>query len=91
MLFVRIAWNAPDSQAARDRHFPAHKAHLASDGSLVAQSGPLFDRDGARVGALMIFEAADIAEVEAFSARDPFVVNGVYDDVRILRFDRTIG
>jgi uncharacterized protein YciI len=92
MLFVRIAYNAPGSAEARARHFPAHKAHLASGGSLVAQSGPLYaTSDDARVGALMIFDAPSLAEVEAFSARDPFVVNGVYDDVRILRFDKTIG
>jgi uncharacterized protein YciI len=92
MLFVRIAYNAPDSGEARAQYFPAHKAHLETGGALVIQSGPLFaTADDARVGALMIFDAPSLAEVEAFSARDPFIVHGIYDDVRILRFDKTIG
>jgi len=59
----------------------------------VVQSGPLFATDGSgtKTGALVVFEAQDAAEVEAFSAADPYVVNGVYDRIEILRWDRTIG
>ena len=49
------------------------------------------DASGAKAGALVVFEAQDAAEVEAFSAADPYVVNGVYDRIEILRWDKTIG
>jgi len=59
----------------------------------IVQSGPLFDTDakGAKRGALVVFEAADLAEVERFNAADPYVVNGVYDRIELLRWDKTIG
>jgi uncharacterized protein YciI len=40
---------------------------------------------------LVVFEAESVAEVEAFNARDPYVVAGVYDRVEIARWDKTIG
>ena len=92
MLFVRIAYNAPGSEEARARHFPPTRRIYKMGGSIIAQSGPLYAASGdERVGALIVFNAPDLADVEAFSARDPFIQSGVYGDVRILRFDKTMG
>ncbi len=93
MHIVRIAYDAPGRDAERKTYFEAHRAHLRSGLARILQSGPLFATDGfgAKAGALVVFDVEDIAEVERFNAQDPYIVNGVYDRVNILRWDKTIG
>ena len=94
MLICRIAYDAAGKDAERRAHYDAHRAYLRSPAArAIVQSGPLFSSDGAnaKIGALIVFDVADAAEVAAFNAGDPFIVNGVYDRVDLLRWDRTIG
>ena len=92
MLFVRLAFNAPNKDRERADSLAAHTAHLRSGIVNIVQSGPLFGAPGdARLGALIVFDAPTLADVAAFSAADPFVASGVYDDVRIMRWEKTIG
>jgi hypothetical protein len=93
MQIVRMAYDAPGRDAERKANFEAHRAHLRSGLARIVQSGPLFATDGSgrKVGALVVFEADDVAEVERFTAQDPYIVNGVYDRIEILRWDKTIG
>jgi hypothetical protein len=89
MIIARIAYDAPGKDEQRKALFEAHRAHLRSGMARIVQSGPLFDT-GAKRGALVVFEAEDLAEVERFNAADPYVVNGVYDRIELLRWDKTI-
>ncbi|HEV2571029.1 YciI family protein [Methylocella sp. CPCC 101449] len=91
MLIVRLAYNAPGKDQERAQNLAAHSAHLRSGKAKLLQSGPIYAADGERVGALIVFDAKDFAEVEAFSAADPFVISGVYNDVRLARWEKTIG
>ena len=93
MIIARIAYDAPCKDEQRKSLFEAHRAHLRSGMARIVQSGPLFDTDakGGKRGALVVFEAEDLAEVERFNAADPYVVNGVYDRIELLRWDKTIG
>lgn len=91
MLIVRLATNARGKDKERAEHVAAHSAHLRSGKAKLLQSGPIYAADGERVGALIVFDAEGFAEVEAFSAADPFVINGVYNDVRFMRWEKTIG
>ena len=93
MIICRIAYDAPDKDVERKALFEAHRAHLRSGKARIVQSGPLFGTDapGAKRGALVVFEVADIGEVERFNAADPYVLNGVYDRIELLRWDKTIG
>jgi uncharacterized protein YciI len=93
MQIVRIAYDAPGKDAERKALFEAHRAHLRSGLARIVQSGPLFatDGSGAKIGALVVFDAADPGEVARFSAQDPYVLNGVYDRIEIFRWDKTIG
>ncbi len=93
MIFCRFAYDAADKGAERQVLLEAHKAHLRSGIAKILQSGPLFATDGRsrKLGALVVFDAVDVAEVEAFNALDPYVVNGVYDRIEIMRWDKTIG
>ena len=93
MLIIRMAYDAPGKDAERKALFEAHRAHLRSGMANVVQSGPLFATDGAgaKIGALIVFDVAGPDEAERFNAQDPYVVNGVYGRIEILRWDRTIG
>jgi uncharacterized protein YciI len=93
MIFCRFAYDAEAKSTERQALLEGHKAHLRSGLARVLQSGPLFSSDGSnrKLGALVVFEAESVAEVEAFNARDPYVVAGVYDRVEIARWDKTIG
>ena len=94
MLICRIAYDAEGKDAERKAHYDAHRAYLRSDAaSAIVQSGPLFASDGSnrKIGALIVFEVESAAEAEAFNTGDPFIINGVYDRVDMLRWDRTIG
>ncbi len=93
MHICRIAYDAPGKDAERKALFEDHRAHLRSGLARIVQSGPLFatDGSGAKTGALVVFEVDDLAEVERFTARDPYIVHGVYGRVELLRWDKTIG
>ena len=93
MIFCRFAYDAEGRTAERQAFLEAHKAHLRSGLAKILQSGPIFASDGSnrKLGALVVFEAEAVGEVDAFNARDPYVVNGVYDRIEIVRWDKTIG
>ena len=91
MIICRIAYDATGKDEERKALFEAHRAHLRSGMVNIVQSGPLFVANGGKRGALIVFDVADVAEVERFNALDPYIINGVYDNVEILRWDKTIG
>jgi uncharacterized protein YciI len=93
MQICRIALDAPGKDAERKALLEDHKSHLRSGLVRIIQSGPLFATDGSnrKIGALVVFDVEDIADVQRFQATDPYIVHGVYGDVQILRWDKTIG
>jgi len=84
MLICRIAYDTEGKDDIRKQHYEEHRAHLRS-------GGPLFSPAGPKRGALIVFQVEDIGEVERFNSLDPYIINGIYDDVEILRWDKTIG
>ena len=86
MLFVIIGRDARNSADLRPQHRPAHLQHLEkieAEGRLVL-AGPL--TDGA--GSLIVVEAEDAAAAWAAVAADPYVQNGVFEDVEVHPFVR---
>jgi len=78
-----------DSDALRDEARPAHRtwlAGLAEDDKLLA-SGPY--GDGA--GALLIFKAAEEAELNNLLKQDPFAEAGVIAGIRTTEWAPIIG
>lgn len=90
-LFIIHALDRAGGGELRQAHYPAHRAFLggsAAMGVAVAASGPLLGDDGAEaIGSCFIVEAAGLAEAKAFNAADPFAQAGLWNEVRIHRFD----
>lgn len=85
-LFVMIGHDAPESKAKRPLHRPAHLEHLAplAAAGRVPLAGPFTDGSGS----LIVLEAGSLEEAWAIVARDPYVVNGVFNRVDVRPFLR---
>ena len=81
-FFVMIGGDGPNGATLRPTVRPRHLAHLEplSRAGRVAFAGPIFEDDGRTPrGSVVVFEAPDLAEARALAARDPYVVEGVFD------------
>jgi hypothetical protein len=92
MLYVRLCFDKPDSGHLRDRERSRHRAYLGSGFVKLVLAGPIMaDDDSGNIGSFMIVEADSLATVKRFHNEDPFTKAGLFDDVRIHRWDKHIG
>jgi hypothetical protein len=87
MLFVMYCRDKDDSQPIRLDNREAHLAYVdASDLEMVV-AGPLLtpESDG-MIGSMLVVEAEDRAQVDAFAASDPYRLAGLFDSVEIHPF-----
>jgi uncharacterized protein YciI len=93
--FAVWARDRPGMLEDRKRVREAHRARLleGAPGVRVVLGGPTLDDAGDMAGSLVVIEAADIAQVRAFVAGDPYVEAGVYDpaSLQILPWQWGIG
>lgn len=91
-LFALHAIDRPDALTLRLEHYATHRTFVEdqeAQGITVILSGPLQSDDGEMMtGSLFVLEAPDRAAVEDFVANDPFMLEGVWGEVRISRFLR---
>ena len=85
MLFAITCLDKPDSLALRQATRPAHLEYLAGY-QIVLLGGPVLDPAGASCGSLLVLEAADLAEAEAFAAADPYAKAGLFASTTIQGF-----
>ncbi len=85
-LFVLTGTDHKNALAHRMEVRPRHLAYAAEHAAMIKVAGPLLDDEGQMAGSLFIIEAADKAEVEAFSAADPYRSEGVFETVEIRGF-----
>lgn len=97
MLYLRICFDKPESGAIRDELRMTHREYLkpfleAGKGVRILQAGPMCinDTDDRNLGSFLIVEADSVQEVQAFHDGDPFTKAGIFDDVRLVRWDRHI-
>ncbi len=92
MLFVATCTDKPDSMALRMETRAAHLAYLASLGARVKVGGALLTPDQKSVvGSLLIFEAADEAEVAALLAQDPYAKAQLFASLDIKPWRQAVG
>ena len=85
MFFVIHAIDKPASLELRLQTRPAHFDYLTAAGQTVVAAGPTLTEDGAGMtGSVLIVEAADRAEAEAFARNDPYAKAGLFQSTTIL-------
>ena len=87
MLFVVYWRDQEDSQSIRLDNREAHLAYVdASDLEMVV-AGPLLTPEGdGMIGSMLVVDADDRAQVDAFAASDPYRLAGLFDSVEIHPF-----
>ena len=70
---------------------PAHVDYLKTVMPMIRLAGPRMDEAGNGCGSLFVVEAPDRAAAEAFSAADPFTLEGIFGKVEITAFNATMG
>ena len=77
-----------DDVERRQQVRPTHREYLKSllEQGKLFESGPFGDDSGA----LLIYDAADIAEVQEIMGADPYVPNGIIAEVQINEWNRVI-
>jgi uncharacterized protein YciI len=90
-LFVLVCIDKPESLALRMATRQAHFDYIGSRAGVLRLGGPFLDEAGEMAGSLMIIEATDLAEAEAFSAGDPYRKAGLFQSVDIRPWRATFG
>jgi uncharacterized protein YciI len=87
-FFVLKCLDAAGSAETRAKRRDEHLEHVRGSGK-VRIAGPLLDGADAVCGSLLIVEAANLADAQAFSNADPYREAGVWSAVEIMPFRMT--
>jgi uncharacterized protein YciI len=88
MALFAVTLKFTDDEERRQRIRPMHREYLKKllDDGKLHESGPFVDDSGA----LLIYDAADLAEVQELLANDPYAPNGIVESVSINEWNRVI-
>ena len=87
MLFVIYCRDKEDSQPARLANREEHLAYVDASDLKMEVAGPLLSADGdGMIGSMLVVDAEDRAQVEAFATSDPYRLAGLFDSVEIHPF-----
>jgi len=82
--FVILGTDGPEGAAKRTLYRQAHLQRLeqwAQQGKVIL-AGPLTDKPGS----LIVVEAESLEEVQTFSQGDPYMINGVFQEITVHPF-----
>jgi hypothetical protein len=82
--FVILGTDGPEGAAKRPLYRQAHLQRLeqwAQQGKVIL-AGPLTDK----TGSLLVVEAESLEEVQTFSQGDPYMINGVFQEITVHPF-----
>ena len=87
MLYVLTCLDKPDAAALRAETRPAHLDYIRARVERVLLAGPLLAEDGKTpIGSLLVVDFANRAELDRFSAEDPYVKAGLFQSVTVRPF-----
>jgi len=87
MLFVMYCRDKDDAQPIRLDNREAHLAYVDASDLKMIVAGPLLTPEGDGMsGSMLVVEAEDRAQVDAFAASDPYRLAGLFDSVEIHPF-----
>ena len=90
-LFTVICHDKPGALEQRMHNRPDHVAYLKTVEPILRVAGPLLDAQGQMCGSMFVIEVADEAAAYAFAAGDPFNQRGVFGQVEVKGFSKTLG
>jgi uncharacterized protein YciI len=89
MNFVLYCVDKADHGHVRAENRPAHIDYLKSNLARIVIGGPMTSDDGAAMqGSMLVIEAADRAEAEAFAAGDPYAKAGLFESVTLTAYKK---
>jgi uncharacterized protein YciI len=99
MLYLRICFDKKDSGELRGKMLKSHREYIGShvgiakDGVKIVQAGPMCAGDDLsnNIGSFLVVEANSFEAALRFHEADPFTRAGLFDDPKIVRWDRHIG
>lgn len=89
-MYLLICRDKPNAIEVRKANRDAHLGYARESG-VVAIAGPMLDEDGGMVGSLLALDVETRAEAEAFAARDPYALAGLFESVEITAWKKVIG
>ena len=91
MLFALICTDKPGSLDIRKANRADHLAYIEETG-VVSLAGPFIGEDGeSMTGSLVVLDVADRAAAEAWAAKDPYALAGLFASVDIRAWRRSVG
>lgn len=90
-LFVLTCLDKADALDLRMATREAHLAYVRENLSRIKVAGPLLDAAEQMKGSMFVIEAENAAEVEAFSAADPYRTAGLFESVTVQPWRVTVG
>lgn len=67
-----------------------HLEYIKSTG-VVEMAGPCLDENGDMCGSLIILELPDLAAAQDWASNDPYNKAGLFEDVRVIAWNKVIG
>lgn len=89
MLIALIARDKPGALQTRLDNRDAHVAYLKETG-VVSQAGPLLDAQGGMIGSLVVLDVEDMAQAEAWAAKDPYKAADLFESVELIPWNKVI-
>ena len=91
-LYVIICSDKPNSLETRMATRDAHLAYARANNHVqIRVGGPFLSEDGTMNGSMLIVEADDPAEVDAFVKDDPYGKAGLFETVDVRPWKATVG
>lgn len=91
MHYLVHCLDKPRAGGLRKEHLPAHATYLKSKPIDIIMAGPILAEDEAVIGSFLVVDAPSKADVEVFSANDPYTQAEIFESVHINAWKKTIG
>ena len=95
MEFLVVARDGTDdgSIERRQRTRPTHLASIAPlvEGGNVLIGGAILNEAGDMVGSMLLVDFSDRAALDGWLERDPYVVDGVWQEIEVTPFRTAVG
>ena len=91
MLYVIYCKDNPSTPTRRDELYDAHRAYLRSAPIKILIAGPYTSVDSdKKIGSVLVVEAETIEHAHEFQRNDPFALNGVWNEVSVNPYMKSI-